>query len=134
MAAKDKKAKKGKKGASNAPAANDWPTISVAAHPRATRSIRQAKAWAGLIGFGLVALMSYRAGVATFEVGIRALVAGVVLYVLVWAASVALWQRLVLTEARQVAERRRDERLAAMRRMTNPDDPDRPGGDEEAAA
>jgi hypothetical protein len=132
MAAKDKKAKQGKKG--KAPAGNDWPTISVAAHPRATRSIRQAKAWAGLIGFGLVGLMSYRAGVATFEVGIRALIAGVVLYVLVWAASVALWQRLVLTEAREAAERRRDERLAAMRRMTNPDDPDGPGGDEEAAA
>jgi hypothetical protein len=124
--AKDKKAKKkGKKGEEPQ---NEWPEISVSAHPRASRSIRQTKAWAGLLGFALIGYLSYNAGVDAFEATVRALVAGIALYVVAWAASVAFWQRIVVHEAKLVAERRRDERLEAMQRMMNPDGPD----DEEA--
>ena len=127
---KDKKAKKGKgKGAGPKP---DWPEISVSAHPRAQRSIRTTKAWAGLLGFLVVAFFSYQAGVETFEAGLRALVAGIVFYVVTWAVSVALWQRIVVHEARTVAERRRDERLEAMKRLMNPEGS--PDDDKEATA
>jgi hypothetical protein len=88
MAKKEKQGKKAK-GAGNADA--DWPMISVSAHPRASTSIRRTKAWAGLAGFVLVGLLSYQAGVEVFEVGIRALAAGIGLYVAAWAASVVLW-------------------------------------------
>lgn len=126
--AKDKKPKKGKKGAEPQ---SEWPEISVSAHPRATRSIRQNKAWAGLAGFVIVGYLSYNAGIDAFEATVRALVAGIVLYVVVWAVSVAVWQRVVVHEAKMVAERRRDERLAAMQRMMNPESK---SDDEEATA
>lgn len=126
--AKDKKAKKGKKGAQPD---NEWPDISVSAHPRATRSIRTAKAWAGLIGFALIGYLSYGAGNEAFDAVLRGLVAGIVLYVITWAISVAIWQRIVVQEAKDMAERRRDERLAAMQRMMNPEST---SDDEEATA
>ena len=108
--AKDKTPKKKKGAASAAP--SEWPLISVAQHPRATRSIRRSKAWAGLLALALVGLLSWRAGVPPFEVGVRALLAGIALYLVVWAAGVALWQRIVVQEAKAEAERRRDERAA----------------------
>ena len=126
-APKGKAKAKGKKGKAE-PAKSDWPLVSVAEHPRATRSIRRAKAWAGLLGLVLVGVLSWRAGVTPFEVGVRALVAGILLYLVVWAASVSMWQRIVLHEARTEAERRRDEReqrLADLRAAQEPDsDPD----------
>lgn len=129
--AKDKKAKKGKA----APPQTEWPLISVAEHPRAQRSIRRSKAWAGLIAFALVGLLSHRAGVEPFEAVLRALVAGVLVYVAVWAASVALWQRIVLHEAKTEAERRRDEREARMAALVEAQraQQGQPGGDDGAA-
>ena len=111
---------------------SEWPAISVSAHPRAIRSIRRSKAWAGLIAFVLVGWLSHRAGVDDFGVGVRALLAGIVLYLVTWRAGVALWQQLVLHEAKAEAERRRDERLATMQRAI--DARRGPDGDEEAVA
>jgi hypothetical protein len=107
MARKDKKAE----GAGQP----EWPHVSVAAHPRAARSVRTLKAWCGLLAFALVGLLSWRAGVEPFEVGLRALAAGVVGYLAGWVIGVTLWQRIVLAEAKAEAERRRDERRAVGR-------------------
>jgi hypothetical protein len=89
---------------------------SVSAHPRARRSISRAKAWGALIAFGLVALLSYNAGVPVFEVGVRALAAGVAAYLIVWAGAVALWQRLIVHELKVETERRREEAEAEQER------------------
>jgi hypothetical protein len=112
----------------------EWPTISVSAHPRASRSIRRTKAWTGLIAFFLVGYVSHQAGVSDFEVGVRALIAGIFTYLVTWRLSVAFWQRLVLHEAKTEAERRRDEREAAMRRMMEAQNPSASGDDTEAVA
>jgi hypothetical protein len=111
-------AKKAKKKVATPPSKNDWPLISVAEHPRARRSIARTKAWAALIGFALVAVLSWQAGVEPFEVGLRALGAGIATYLIVWLAAVALWQRIVVAEAKAVAERRRDERTAHLREVS----------------
>ncbi len=70
---------------------------NVAAHPRAARAVARAKSWGGLAGFvfgGYVSLATNTlAGAA-----LRALVAGVVCYVAVWAGAVFLWRRLVMIE------------------------------------
>ena len=100
---KKDKAKKGKQG--EAPATGTVQP-SVSAHPRARRSIGRTKAWGGLLTFALVALLSYRAGVPTFEIGVRALVAGIAGYLVAWFAAVMLWQRLVLQELKVETERR----------------------------
>lgn len=80
---------------------------SVAAHPRAKRSISRVKAWCGLLAFAVVAFFSYRTGVPAFEIGARALAAGVAAYLIGWALAVGLWQRLVVHELKVEADRRR---------------------------
>lgn len=100
---KGKRAKKGK-----GPEVPEWPVISVSAHPRASQAIRRMKAWAGLGSFLLVGLLSHQAGVEPFEALLRALAAGVVFYVVAWIAGVTLWRSLVVEEARQEGERRRE--------------------------
>ena len=108
---------KGKKDAKPTP--NDWPLVNVAQHPRARRSINRTKAWAGLLAFVLVAIFSWRAGVEPFEVGLRALGTGIAAYLIVWAALVAVWQRMIVAEAKAAAERRRDERMAHLREVSD---------------
>jgi hypothetical protein len=101
------------------PSPNDWPLVNVAQHPRARQSINRTKAWAGLLGFVVVAIFSWRAGVDPVEVGLRALGVGIAAYLIVWAAGVTLWQRLIVAEAKAAAERRRDERMAHLREVSD---------------
>ena len=104
MAAKDKGKeskksagkKKGKSAGGEGPNAEG---LSLAAHPRAVRRVAEAKAWGGLGGFVLGGYLSLPTH-STFEVALRALTAGVVCYVVVWAAAVFVWRRLVVAELR----------------------------------
>jgi hypothetical protein len=93
-AEKGGKEKKGK-GAATAELVGDGP--SVAAHPRASRSVARAKSWGGLGGFLIGGYLSLPIGTLA-EAALRALVAGVVCYVAVWAAAVFVWRRLVILE------------------------------------
>ena len=106
----DKKPKKdGKKAARGKPGAA---MPSVANHPRAGAQVARAKAWGGLGGFALVALLSLRAGVPTADALLRALLAGVVAYVATWAAAVLVWRHLVVAELRAVRRHRAAEAAA----------------------
>jgi hypothetical protein len=102
MARKDKKAK-GKP---------DWPEVSLAQNPAAKRSIAKLKAGSGLVAFVVVAWFSYAAGVDTFEVGVRALGAGMAAYLAGWAFGIALWKRLLIHQAKMTVKRRQEELLA----------------------
>jgi hypothetical protein len=104
---KDKKGKKGKKG--NADAASG---PSVAGHPRASYQVRRAKGWGGIAGFAIAAYLSHKAGVPTVDIGLRAIAAGMVGYMLAWACAVTIWRHLVLAELRAAHE------------QANPSDPD----------
>jgi hypothetical protein len=99
---KDKKDKKDKKGKSK-PDASAGP--SVAAHPRASYQVRRAKGWGGVAGFGIAAYLSHKAGVPMVDLGLRAIIAGMVGYLLAWACAVTVWRQLVLAELRAVAGR-----------------------------
>ena len=94
---KGKKDKKGKADATGGP--------SVATHPRASYQVRRAKGWGGIGGFAIAAYLSYKAGVPTFDLGLRAIIAGMVGYILAWACAVTVWRQLVLAELRAAAER-----------------------------
>jgi hypothetical protein len=110
---KGKKEKKGKKGKGENEGAQG---ASIANHPRARASIRRTKAWTGLAGFAIAALLSAQASVPMFQVGLRALGAGVVGYMLAWWFSVMIWKQLIMAEqkaAYEAIERRRDEDAAA---------------------
>jgi hypothetical protein len=118
----DKKAaKKGAKraGTGSRPPAGDATLPSVANHPRAGAQVARAKAWGGLAGFALVALLSLRAGVPTADALLRALLGGIAAYVATWACAVAVWRHLVIAELRAVRSHRAAEaaaRRAAARR------------------
>ena len=101
--AKDAKAPKGKpkKAAAGGSAGSGGSAagLVLAEHPRAVRSIAQAKGWGGLGGFLVGGYLSLPTQTLV-GAGLRALAAGVVCYVAVWAAAVFLWRRLVVAELR----------------------------------
>jgi hypothetical protein len=99
--AKEDKKGKGKKG-KGAAGASAGP--SIASHPRAGYQVRRAKGWGGIAGFAIAAYVSHKAGVPTFELGLRSLLAGIVGYMLAWAGAVTVWHHLVLAELRAAVE------------------------------
>jgi hypothetical protein len=70
---------------------------SVAAHPRAVRAVALAKGWSGLLGFVLGGYLSLPTNTLA-AAGLRALIAGIVCYVVAWGGAVFLWRRLVMLE------------------------------------
>jgi hypothetical protein len=82
---------------------------SVASHPRAAPQVKRAKAWAGLVGFALVAFVSWRGHVPFQDMVLRAVAGGVVAYLVTWGLAVGVWRHLVLTELRVVREQREQE-------------------------
>jgi hypothetical protein len=101
---KDKKDKKDKKGKKGKGSSDSGAGPSVAAHPRASYQVRRAKGWGGIAGFALAAYLSYKAGVPTFDLGLRALIAGILGYLLAWGCAVTVWRHLVLAELRAAVE------------------------------
>jgi hypothetical protein len=85
---------------------------SVANHPRAGAQVARAKAWGGLVGFLLVALLSWRAGAPMADTLLRAIAGGVVGYVATWAGAVLVWRHLVVAELRAVRSHRAAEAAA----------------------
>lgn len=73
--------------------------ISLREHPRAGGSIRRAKAWGGLAGFAVAALAGYGTGLPTSTLLLRALLFGIVGNCVGWAASVAIWRRVLTAQA-----------------------------------
>ncbi len=79
-------------------------------HPRARRQIDLARGWGGVGAFLLVALLGLHAGVPPATVGVRALLSGVVAYIVCWGLAVMVWRHLAIAEesaARAFAEQRR---------------------------
>jgi hypothetical protein len=94
---KPKKGKKGKDAEADEGEQADGGAPSIAAHPRAARAVARAKSWGGLAGFVLAGYMALPTSTLA-AAGLRALVAGVVCYVVTWAGAVFLWRRLVMLE------------------------------------
>jgi hypothetical protein len=124
---KDAKAEngKGKKGA-EAEAEADADGPSVAAHPRAVRAVARAKSWGGLAGFVLGGYLSLPTNTLA-GAGLRALVAGVVCYVAVWAGAVFVWRRLVMLEIKSREQQLATAVQAARARRELPAPAERPG-------
>lgn len=93
-------------------------------HPRASRQIRQAKAWGGLVGFLLVGVLSLQAGSLPADALTRALTGGVAVYLAAWVIGVVVWTQiargeLIVAEQRwmqELEERRAREQAEAEER------------------
>jgi len=105
---KDKKGKGGKQGKGDDEDEQlDGGAPSIAAYPRAARSVALVKGWGGLAGFVLGGYLSLPTNTLA-GAGLRALVAGIVCYVVAWGGAVFVWRRLVMIELRS-----REHQLAA---------------------
>lgn len=118
----DAKAGKKKKG-KGAGTDEQAPYSSIATHPRARSSVRRTKAWVGLAGFAIAAVLSLQASVPIVQVGLRALGAGVAGYMLAWWFSVLIWRQLIIAEQRAAIaeiERRRAEKAEQLSAEAQP--------------
>ncbi len=108
-----KKGKGKKSGSEDAAGSEDavGSGLSLAAHPRAARRLAEAKAWGALGGFVLGGYLSLPTH-TVLAAGLRALAAGVVCWVVVWAVAVFLWRRLVVAELRHAEHELLAARLA----------------------
>jgi hypothetical protein len=86
---------------------------SLAEHPRAGRSIRRGKAYGGLAGFALMTVVGISHGSPVDATLSRALVGGIVAYLIAWAVWVAVLKRVLIAEATAAARRRDAARAAA---------------------
>lgn len=94
-------------------------SIRLADHPRACRQIELARGYGGIGAFALVALLAYESGLGTAAIGLRALIAGVLGYMVCWALAVMVWRHLAVAEeaaARAHAEQRRAALLSEIER------------------
>lgn len=82
--------------------------VRLDAHPRARRSIARVKAIGGVIGFVIGLWLGARAGLPSWDTGVRALAGGIAGWLLVWLAAVQIWKQLILAEYR-VAEAKREQ-------------------------
>ena len=95
--------------------------IRLSSHPRATRQIELARGWGGIGAFVLVGLVALSSGVPAASAGLRALIAGVVGYMLCWFLAVMVWRHLAVAEeaaARSFAEQRRAALLEEIKRRS----------------
>lgn len=72
-------------------------SISIAGHPRAARMVRRSREAAGLGGFLVAGWMSM-SGNSVAGTLLRAIIAGAVCQVIVWAAAVVLCRHLISAE------------------------------------
>jgi hypothetical protein len=111
MSKKQTPTKKGaKKGAATRQAG-----IRISDHPRAQRSIRTLKSYAGLGAFLFAGYAQWKAGGAYIDVATRALLWGIAAYIVVWALAVQVWRQLAIAEVR-AAQRKWEESKAARER------------------
>jgi uncharacterized membrane protein YccC len=79
--------------------------IALGDDPRAAAGIRRAKCRGGLVAFLLAAVGCYLNGADAFDTVLRALGAGIVGYMVVWAVAVTVWRQIVRAEAKASVER-----------------------------
>ena len=91
---KDKKDKKPKKGSASAATEG----VRIADHPRAASSVRTWRAAGGFAGLVLAAYAANKGGLPAFDVGLRALVGGLVGSLIAWTVAVIVWRQLIVAE------------------------------------
>jgi hypothetical protein len=95
--------KKDSKNAAPTAHAADQPRLSH--YPKAQQQINNAKAWGGLVLFLLLGFVSMQQGLPAFTVGVRALVAGMIGYVVAWAIALIVWRQVAINEVESLRAR-----------------------------
>ena len=107
--------KKKDKPAGETPAADAVPVVRLSAHPRAIASIRRVRGWCGLIGFGLVTVLSLHSGLLLPDAVTRGLAGGAAAYFVGWFLAIKLWKQVALAEL-EAARQRHEAKVAEIKR------------------
>lgn len=75
-------------------------TLSVKANPRAAASVARTRARVGGGCFLLAGLVSHFADASGWDIGVRALGAGLVGWYVGWFAAVTVWRQILVAEVR----------------------------------
>jgi hypothetical protein len=117
------KAKKGAGAKKEGASAGKSGDVKLTAHPRARSQIARLKSYGGLAGFALAAWASHRSGAPFLDMAVRALMWGVISYVVVWALAVQVWRHVAVAEVRaherrwlEHKQQRDEQRLEAIAR------------------
>ena len=94
--------------------AGDKPEIRLAEHPGAARSIPRVRAWAGLSGFVLAALLGNQAGLPFIDLVLRALLIGTACLLVAWVVAQAVWKQIVFAEIAAARKRAREAHQALL--------------------
>ena len=84
--------------------------VRLDAHPRAQRAIAKAKAIGGVVGFVVGLWLGSRAGLPSWDTGVRALAGGIAGWLIVWVAAVQIWKQLIIAEFRAAEQKREQAR------------------------
>jgi hypothetical protein len=93
------------------------PLVGISAHPYAAVSVRRWKSRAALAGFLLAAYESYGQSLPFADIALRAVAAGVVGYLIGYAAAVTVWRHLLQAQARLAVDRARELRELELARQ-----------------
>ncbi|MFN8224935.1 MAG: hypothetical protein U0R50_17000 [Gaiellales bacterium] len=107
--AKDEKKAKKSKDAGNA-GASDRPMVSVATHHRAPDSIARIRSWFAVGAVGLVVLVGWGTGMSGTAVAGRAVLAGLIGYMVGWGVGVGVWREIVKAEVIAAVKRHQEGR------------------------
>jgi NhaP-type Na+/H+ or K+/H+ antiporter len=99
---------RGRNARKGGPARSGDREIKLTKHPRAQRQIGRLKSWGGLAGFVVAAWASHKNGAPFVDMAVRALLWGVISYVVVWALAVQVWRHVAIAEVRAAERRWRD--------------------------
>jgi hypothetical protein len=116
MSEKKDKKKKGK--AEDVPAEGGAEAVRLSAHPRAMAGIRRVRGWCGLIGFGLVTILSLRSGLLLPDAVLRGLAGGAFAHFAGWFVAIKLWRQVALAEL-DAARERHEARVEEIRRRAS---------------
>jgi hypothetical protein len=72
---------------------------SLRSHPNAGPAIRRAKGFGGIAGFAIAALIGFQHGTPFASTIERALEVGLGCNLVVWAAAVLVWKRMLIAQA-----------------------------------
>jgi uncharacterized membrane protein YccC len=85
--------------------------VGLSAHPRVAASIRRAKSAGGLVGFALVLAFSQKNAAPFATSCFRAVVGGVIGYLVAWSVSVVVWRHVLKARTRAAIARATGRRL-----------------------
>lgn len=105
----------------DAPSGDERSAIRLVEHPRARASIRRAKSWGSIVGFGISAWIGYRMGNPFVDIVVRSILVGALTSLAVWWAAQMIWKQIVFAELAAARKEAVETQRAILDELEDPD-------------